>query len=485
MTSDFAGAPTIDGYTDLVRIGRGGFSVVYRARQTAFDRDVALKLLLADFSDEADARRYRNECAVLGRIGRHENIVDVYDAGLTIAGLGYIAMPLYLGGSLGSVLKATGPLPPVAAIPLIIEIAHALAFAHEQGVIHRDIKPDNILIDESGKLGLADFGVAAIADAHGGFTRSVAFSPSHVAPETLECFEFSPSSDQYSLASTLFTLLSGRRAFEAPTEAMQIVAVTTKAAPLLDLPTLPEVAAVVHRAMSRDPGDRFPDVGAFAAALSDASREALGNASGFASNGYRFARDSRANLPVSSAQGAIDLTRVRERTVPPFSPQDAATEIESAASHSQQDHPTEPDAMSGSSGPGGESRRAEDSELGSSRRVRKPHLIALGAAAVVLAGIGGFVSTSSSSDSAAVVIASPSSDPVVSAQVTPPPAVTPPAATAPKAPKKKRKKPKPKATSDGNGSEQGGQYSYDSRPVAPSRPRPVAPARPEPPTVWE
>lgn len=494
---DEAAGPTVDGYIDLVRIGRGGFSVVYRARQTAFDREVALKLLLADFSDEADARRFRNECAVLGRIGRHENIVDVYDAGLTTTGQAYIAMQLYPRGSLGALLKATGALPPADGISMIIEISKALEFAHDQSVIHRDIKPDNILIDESGKPGLADFGVAAVADAHGGFTRSVAFSPSHVAPETLECFEYSPSSDQYSLASTLFTLLSGRRAFEAPTEAMQIVAVTTQVAPLLDLPEVPEVAAVVHRAMSRDPADRYPDVASFATALTEASQDVLEAVPGFGSNRYRYGTSSLGSVRSAAPAGpqeAIDLTRVRERTVPQSEPgvdSDAvgAVGIAAGARDPHCADPTEPGPPIGATDSNFEPEVPRESGAGTRRRVRAPHYVAAGVGAIVLAGIVGTVAVSSGGDTAAVAVASPASDQVPSAVVaTPAIAATPappPAPAKPKAPAKK-KRPKPKATRDSSGSSSssggGGGSSGSWRPAAPSRPRPAAP---EPPPVWE
>jgi serine/threonine-protein kinase PknK len=205
MTTSGSRAPDIPGYRDLSRIGRGGFSVVYRGEQVSLERSVAIKLLLTDLDDAAEVRRFTNECRILGRLGAHRHVVDVHDAGVTADGRPFIVMKFYGRGSLADRLKASGPLPPAEAVGVAIKLASALQAAHDIGVIHRDIKPDNVLVDDDGEPVLTDFGVAAIADAAGRYTSSVAFSHAHVAPEVLDRNAFGVPSDLYSLGSTLHT----------------------------------------------------------------------------------------------------------------------------------------------------------------------------------------------------------------------------------------------------------------------------------------
>jgi serine/threonine protein kinase len=253
-----ASVPEIRGYADFARVGRGGFSVVYAARQVALDRQVAIKVLLADLEEEDQVRRFTNECRILGRLGMHKHVVDVYDAGVTDEGRPYIVMKFYAGGSLADRLKKAGPLSASEVVSIGVKMAAALQAAHAIGVIHRDVKPDNILIDDDGEPVLTDFGVAAVADAAGAYTSSVAFSRAHVAPEVLDRNAFGVASDVYGLGSTLFTLLTGRAAFAADTEARQILAILNDPPPAIDQPGVPVgLSAVIATAMAKRPTDRY------------------------------------------------------------------------------------------------------------------------------------------------------------------------------------------------------------------------------------
>lgn len=260
--------PALPGYSSMELIGRGGFSSVYKAHQDALGRDVAVKILLADMTNEQEERRFRRECTVLGKLGSHPNIIDVYDAGITPGHRPYIVMKYYSGGNLADRLRTSGPVAATDAIDIIRQTAAALDYAHSLGVIHRDIKPDNILVDDEGRPILTDFGVAAIAESAGNYTTSVAFSPAHAAPEVLDNNEYGVASDVYSLASTLYTLLTAKPAFAAKTEARRISAITTQPPPPIAVDGVPAALdKQVRTAMAKIPSERPATPGVFADTL--------------------------------------------------------------------------------------------------------------------------------------------------------------------------------------------------------------------------
>ena len=136
----------VPGLADVVEIGRGGFAIVYRARQVAFSRTVAVKLLARPDLDQQMLRRFQLECEAMGQLSWHPNIVVVHDTGATSAGLPYLIMEFLQHGSLGDRLKRQGPSPWEEVAQVGVQVAGALHAAHQAGLIHRDIKPDNILI---------------------------------------------------------------------------------------------------------------------------------------------------------------------------------------------------------------------------------------------------------------------------------------------------------------------------------------------------
>lgn len=254
-----------DGYSIDSAIGIGGFSTVYRARQDQFDRDVALKILDIRLDDPRAVERFNNECLALGRLDAHPNIADVYAAGIGEHGKPYIAMRWYRAGSVADLLAAKGELPLDQVLAIGRQIADALGAAHEIGIIHRDVKPQNILVSERGQFALSDFGVSALEHESTGPVAH-AFTYTHAAPETLDSGGFSPASDQYSLASTLYTLATGSLPFEVNPHTDQSRATKSMSADFSD-PRLAEIAPALQRALSVDPQDRFCSMREFATAL--------------------------------------------------------------------------------------------------------------------------------------------------------------------------------------------------------------------------
>ena len=259
----------IAGYRDLVPIGRGGFSVVFRGHQEAFDRQVAIKVLMVG-PEEALQRRFLREVKLTGRLSGHPNVVTALDAGLTWSGRPYLATALHERGSLHDRLMAQGPFPAAEVAVIGTKIAGALAAAHAVGIVHRDVKPSNILVSQYGEPALADFGVAYLFNDNGKTTLYDVFSPHHVAPEAINGSQSGPLVDIYALGSTLFQLLHGRTPFDSESNgavAALLWKVMNDPTPVLDCPDLPELSGVLAKAMAKDPSDRYADASEFAQAL--------------------------------------------------------------------------------------------------------------------------------------------------------------------------------------------------------------------------
>lgn len=253
-------AHLLAGYASAVEVARGADSIVYRARQVALGRDVAVKVLQVD--DPATAARFRRELEITVRLGRqHPHIVTVLDTGVTADGKPCIVMEYLERGSLQDVLRATGPMPSADVVRVGKVVADALAYAHAQGVLHRDVKPQNVLVLPTSWV-LADFGIARLADSTS--TASVEqFSYRHAAPQVLDGLPPTTADDVWSLGSTLFTLLDGRPPFASddPHDDTALAYLrrsrTEQARPLdrVDLPV--GLADVIERCLRKDPAERF------------------------------------------------------------------------------------------------------------------------------------------------------------------------------------------------------------------------------------
>jgi len=276
VTTESMDTPNIPGYTNLEKIGAGGFAVVYSATQESVGRKVALKLLHNASADEDTERRFQRECRVVGSLSWHPHIAAVLDGGVDEDRRSYLAFELLTGGSLGDRLHESGPIPWREAVVFAIQTADALAAAHEEHVLHRDIKPDNILVDRLGRAKLADFGIAAMRDGTQTKTGVITATLAHASPEILNGNRATKLSDVYLLGSTLFELIAGEPPFgngigDDFFAAIQRIA--TEAPPTLvsraglDVPV--ELSALVARCLLKDPQERVESAGAFGMALRD------------------------------------------------------------------------------------------------------------------------------------------------------------------------------------------------------------------------
>ncbi len=249
----------IDGLFDPVEVGRGGMGVVYRVQQPLLRRELALKVLIPG-ADPSGTQRLAREAAVLGALTGHPNVVPIIATGVTAPGAPYLLMPFFAAGSVAGSLRTRGQLPVVDVVHIGIAIAGALSVAHEGGIVHRDVKPENILLSDYGEPMIADFGISRIADGYQTTAVQVSATLAHAAPEVIEGRPPSAATDIYALASTLHQLLAGEPPF-APREEEALVALFLRIArdPVPDLRGRGVPASlcdVLELAMQKDPSQR-------------------------------------------------------------------------------------------------------------------------------------------------------------------------------------------------------------------------------------
>lgn len=249
----------VAGFDNAEEIGRGGFGVVYRCTQASLDRVVAVKVLTADLDDKSRARFFREQHAA-GRLTGHPNIVNVLQVGATGNDRPFIVMPYHPRGSLDMRIRRHGPLSLQETLRLGVKLAGALETAHHVGVLHRDVKPGNILVTDYGEPALTDFGIAHIA---GGFvtgTGTLMCSPAFTAPEVVAGEPPSPAADVYGLGATLFAAVTGHAAFERRSGEQlvaQFVRITAEPVPdPREHGIAEDVSAIIEGAMCGDPGSR-------------------------------------------------------------------------------------------------------------------------------------------------------------------------------------------------------------------------------------
>jgi tRNA A-37 threonylcarbamoyl transferase component Bud32 len=242
-------------------VGSGGMSAVYKARDTLLERNVALKILHQQFTDDEEyVARFRHEARTVAQLS-HPNIVTVIDRGED-GGRQFIVFEYVDGENLKEFLERNGPLPVRRALELGIEIARGLAFAHQHGLVHRDVKPQNVLLNGEGKAKVTDFGIARSLDVERGMTQTgtVLGTSNYIAPEQASGQPVDAQTDIYALGVVLYELLTG----EVPFPGENFVAVAMKhineSPPSLveKRPDVPlRLAAAVDRALEKDPRDRF------------------------------------------------------------------------------------------------------------------------------------------------------------------------------------------------------------------------------------
>lgn len=266
---------TLGQYRIEGRIGSGGMATVYLAEQPSIGRKVAVKVLPAIFmNDPTFLERFKREVQVIARL-QHPRIVPVYDYGEHDS-LPYIVMAYLDGGTLRDHIRDDGPLELTAIIRLTRQIAEGLDHAHKQGIIHRDFKPGNVLLDKSGNAYLADFGIAKISESASQLTGSgLVGTPAYMAPEMIDRAEASPSVDIYALGATVYEMLTGNQPFygETPLRVMMAHAqdqIPDVRAAMPDLP--PAMTHVINRALAKRPEMRYQTSFELVEALEDAAK---------------------------------------------------------------------------------------------------------------------------------------------------------------------------------------------------------------------
>ncbi len=259
-------------YKVLSRLGAGGMADVFLAEDQQLRREVALKLLHRRFAEDPGfVERFRREAQAAAGL-QHPNVVSVYDRG-AYDGTYYIAMEYLPGRTLKQLVREEAPLDPVRAIDITIQILKAARFAHKRGVIHRDLKPHNVIIDESDHAKVTDFGIARAGASDMTETGSIMGTAQYLSPEQAQGHAVSASSDLYSIGVVLYELLTGRVPFDADaavTIALKHVSEAPTPPTAINPNIPPELEAVVMWALNKNPADRPKDADDFVAALESA-----------------------------------------------------------------------------------------------------------------------------------------------------------------------------------------------------------------------
>jgi len=306
-------------------LGQGGMATIYRARDNELERDVAVKLLRPEYERDPDfGTRFRQEARAAGSLN-HPNIVSVYDFGNDPAGA-YIVMELIDGEDLASVIRRSGAVPPRQAARLAADVAAALAAAHGRGIIHRDVKPANVLVSRDGRVKVTDFGIArAVADAGLTMPGLTMGSVHYFSPEQARGEPTTAASDVYSLGIVLYELLTGRRPWGGDSAAAIAMARLSGAAPLpsavrAGIP--PALDAIVRRAMSRDPAQRYQSAAemrealdAFLADRAPSAASPVGVGAAAAAAGAAGAAGGLAAGSVASSRGMDPVDSISPATV--------------------------------------------------------------------------------------------------------------------------------------------------------------------------
>lgn len=255
-------------------IARGGMSTVYRCVDLRLSREVAVKVMDARFVDDpVFMDRFRREAQAMAQL-KHPNLVDVYDFSSEDDDV-YLVMELITGGTLRELLAERGPMPPHAATAVMRFVLTGLSVAHAKGMVHRDIKPDNVLINGDHSVKLGDFGLVRGISA-AATNNEIIGTVAYLSPEQVDGSEISPASDVYSAGIVMFELLTGTTPFSGGTDYAHAMARLEEDMPLASSridgipPLFDELVATATR---RDPEDRFTDAGEFLAALDDVAEE--------------------------------------------------------------------------------------------------------------------------------------------------------------------------------------------------------------------
>jgi serine/threonine protein kinase len=266
-------------YRNPKQIGRGGMGDIYRATDSLLGRDVAIKVLAEGYArDESVRERFTREALAAARLSSEPNTVTIFDVG-EHNGRPYIVMEYLGGGSLDGVIRDGGAQPPEQVLTWLGQAGAALDAAHAGGVVHRDVKPGNLLLDRDQNVYVADFGIASTAGMESlTMTGTVLGTAGYLSPEQAQGDRATPASDRYGLAVVAFELLTGSRPFSADSPTGEAAAHVSAPVPsVADRTGLPrQLDGVFERALAKDPTQRFATSADFVAALRGAFADAAG-----------------------------------------------------------------------------------------------------------------------------------------------------------------------------------------------------------------
>ncbi len=352
-------------------VGHGGSGTVWKCHQPRFDRYVAVKLVETRIDPHAEVL-FARECVAMGALSWHPNIMAVYAGDTDESGRPYLIMPFVEDGSLADELDRKGRLDANRAAELVARIARALQVAHEAGVLHRDVKPENVLMNRLGEPQLSDFGIARVAGHLSTMTGAQRATPVHAAPEVLNGGAASVRSDVYSLASSLYRLIAGQPAFYRHDEdnvfPLLLRLATQEPPPLaaIGVQISRQLSHAVQQGMAKDPQDRPASAAEFADLLEKAIRASV----------HAGHHEDRLGPVAAQQDGAFTgRTGVATREVRPTPPLQAEVRRTEAGevhepSQSQSNRPV---YETGGYAPGS-ARRTDDNEAGATRRplVKRP-----------------------------------------------------------------------------------------------------------------
>jgi hypothetical protein len=318
---DAARGVRIGRYLVTGRIGRGGMGMVYRALDEALEREVALKTLNQEGSLDADSRRrFEVEAKAAARL-HHPNIVVVYELGED-RGVPYIAMEMLPGADLEAVLRGGEPLSLGEKLDVMAQVCRGLAYAHEHGIVHRDVKPSNIRLLDDGAVKIMDFGIAKLGGMHLTKTGMMVGTVHYMSPEQVRGRGLDGRSDVFSAGVILYELLAGQRPFRADAATQVLYKIVNEQPPPLDVAALGQVgtrlSATVARALAKDRDERYPTAAAMADELCSLLADVRRAAAPPSAESLQALDDARRLLREGDGEQALALLRALCEAHPEF-----------------------------------------------------------------------------------------------------------------------------------------------------------------------